>query len=301
MKKLIEVDNQGNVLSKDQLDYFKNSKVRENGKLMVCYHGSPNRSFNEFNPKSSNSQFGKYKFSTNVNYFTTDLPSAESYTEFGYEDVDNVYYVYINIENPYILNNESLADIKTSFNIKDSKLRKQQIQAFDTVFNKWESYFNSQYDEITPELVDEINDDLSILNVEIRQNDGDDEIFDLYYLGNNSFFGSEYSIFDYYYLDELFSDDMYDEFRENVIGEDDDYYLSTDLIVKCVLYMNKTQGTNYDGIIIDDIVDSKQPFSASGTDVITLKSSNQIKSTGNIHPTSTNSIDGSTDIKIRNL
>ena len=43
-------DNQGRTLSKQQQEYFKDSKVRdENGNLLTMYHGTPNGSHNEFN------------------------------------------------------------------------------------------------------------------------------------------------------------------------------------------------------------------------------------------------------------
>jgi len=47
-------DSEGNGLTKVQVEYFKNSKVRdENGKLKVMYHGTENASFTEFNPEYS--------------------------------------------------------------------------------------------------------------------------------------------------------------------------------------------------------------------------------------------------------
>ena len=49
-----ERDSEGNGLTKDQIEYFKNSKVRdENGNLKVMYHGTENASFTVFNPEYS--------------------------------------------------------------------------------------------------------------------------------------------------------------------------------------------------------------------------------------------------------
>ena len=49
-----ERDSEGNGLTKAQIEYFKNSKVRdENGNLKVMYHGTENASFTEFNPEYS--------------------------------------------------------------------------------------------------------------------------------------------------------------------------------------------------------------------------------------------------------
>lgn len=296
-----ETDNEGNVLSKEQVEFFKNSKVRDkDGRLIVCYHGTPNPGFKEFNPKSNKSQFGGYKFDNyNVNYFTTDKDAAVSFTEIGVERDGNVYACYLNIVNPYVVNNKTEASLRTSFNIKDDELRKHQLELFDKIFNKWKGRFISYGDYEFKEL----NKDLHTLNLELRpseiySNDAEDEdidIFDLFYLGNNSFFGAEHPIEPSYTVDELFDDDMYDQLKEDILGISeeygDDYFFSTDDIVRYVISLNETKGTNYDGIVIPDIYDSKSMFGLKGTDYITLKSSNQIKLITNENPTTSNRID----------
>lgn len=280
-------DNLGNELTKEQIEYFKNSKIRDdNGNLLVCYHGSPNPDFKEFDPRNQKSQFGKYKFGQhNVNYFSTDKRSAASYTQFGYDD-GTVFECYINITNPYIVDNKTEAEMKSSFNIKDDKLRQRQITLFDRLFNKWKDKIIDMSDY----RFNNLNSDLRTLNLELRPSDKYDsdtdpediDLFDLYDLGKNSFFGAEHPIFYQYYTDELFSDDMYEELKNEIIGEDpNDYYFSTDDVVRYVLSLED----NYDGIIIKDIHDSKEMFSLSATDVITLSSSNQIKLISNKQPT----------------
>lgn len=303
-----EVDNEGNSLTQEQIEFFKNSKVRDkDGKLIVCYHGTPNPGFKEFNPKSNKSQFGGYKFDNyNVNYFTTDRKSAASFTEIGIERDGNVYACYLNITNPYVVNNSTEAELRSSFNIKDSNLRKHQIELFDRIFNKWEGRFVSYGDFAFKEL----NNDLHTLNLELRPSDSyednvddeDKDIFNLYDLGNNSYFGAEHPLEYYYTTDELFSDEMYDQLKEDVLGinkefGDDEYFFSTDDVVRYVISLNKNEGTNYDGIIIPDIFDSKEMFSMRGTDYITLNSSNQIKLISNTNPTSSNKIDENSSLK----
>ena len=50
-------------LTKEQEQYFKNSKVRDSkGNLLVVYHGTHSPGFMEFNPVDKDSKFGKYKF-----------------------------------------------------------------------------------------------------------------------------------------------------------------------------------------------------------------------------------------------
>lgn len=99
-------------LTKEQEEYFKDSKIRdEKGNLLVCYHGTVNPGFKEFNAPKGKSQFGEYKFRKyNVNYFTTSKETARGYTKLGNGDV---YACYLNVVNPYIVNNETEDDIKS--------------------------------------------------------------------------------------------------------------------------------------------------------------------------------------------
>ena len=79
--------------------------------------------------------------------------------------------------------------------------------------------------------------------------------------------------------EELLKETLVGVYEDSEYG-DDDYYYTPDYITGWVLYMNETQGTNYDGIIVEDILDvgpHGNAFSGTTTDIITLKSSNQIK------------------------
>lgn len=290
-------DSLGNILTKEQIEYFKNTKVtNDNNELIVCYHGSPNAGFRVFNPQNSKSQFGNYKFgNANVNYFTTDKDSASSYTEFKYDD-GTVYEVYLDIKNPYIVDNKSEAQLKSFLNIKDDRVREKELRLFDTIFNKWKGKILDYSDFRFVEL----NRDLRKLNLVLRpsgQYDSDTDpsdidLFDLWDLGKNSSYGSSYIMKYQYYTDELFSDDMYEELRNDIVGEDPtDYLFTTDDIVRYVLLMNEEDGTNYDGVIVKDIMDSTSIFSNITTDYITLKSSNQIKAITNKAPTYSDNID----------
>ncbi|WP_300924597.1 hypothetical protein [uncultured Clostridium sp.] len=144
LKENLETDNEGHELSPEQISYFKNSKARnKDGELLVCYHGTPNPGFTEFDPRKAKSQFGNYKFDKyNVNYFTTSLETAEGYTEIGLGDVDgerkNIYACYLNIENPYIVDNHSTAEIKNFKNIKDKKIREVELKAFEKLMDLFE-------------------------------------------------------------------------------------------------------------------------------------------------------------------
>ena len=90
-----ERDSQGNELSEEQKEFFKDSKVRdENGNLLVVYHGTPNGAHNTFRTGS---------------YFTPDAayadkyqnPSASSLSTGKTVSNPKTYEVYLNITNPF--------------------------------------------------------------------------------------------------------------------------------------------------------------------------------------------------------
>ena len=297
----------------NQLDYFKNSKIRDkDGKLLVCYHGTPNPGFTKFNPREAKSQFGDYKFEKyNVNYFTTSLETAQGYTELGIGDVDgqykNIYACYLNITNPYIVNNKTEDDMENYIsknwnNIKDSTIRDKEIRSFERFWNKWSDKWYLDSDD-----VDDINKDLFYFNCKLipsserKDNSNyttEDGYYDLYRLDSNTQFGNKHIILYAYTLEELFDSYMYEEVRDALVGNyeeyPEDFSYTIDNLIKFVILMNEEDSTNYDGIIIPDITDigpHGNMFSEKTTDIVTLVSSNQIKRITNINPTDSDDID----------
>lgn len=86
-----EYDSEGNELTKEQAQFFKNSKVRDKqGRLLVCYHGT-NNNFDTFSKnKIKTGTFG------NGFYFTTSKRSALNYGKL-------VNAFYLNINNPLFI------------------------------------------------------------------------------------------------------------------------------------------------------------------------------------------------------
>lgn len=79
------VDSQGRTLTKQQQEYFKDSKVRDdNGNLQVVYHGTNNSGFTEFK--------------RNFNYYTNREDVANTYTR-----NNGIYKGYLNIINPIVI------------------------------------------------------------------------------------------------------------------------------------------------------------------------------------------------------
>lgn len=80
-----ETDNQGRKLSKEQQEFFKDSKVRdENGNLLVVYHGSKNSGFTIFNYDKNNQTGTDYG---RAYYFTSDYKKAQGYSYDSEKDV----------------------------------------------------------------------------------------------------------------------------------------------------------------------------------------------------------------------
>ena len=105
-------DNQGRTLSKEQQEYFKDSKVRDdNGNLLVMYHGTPTGEFNTFK---------------NGSYFTSNKKYADRYQWEGASSISygkkktnpKTYEVYLNITNPFTLSNKKAKDIYLNEYIK---------------------------------------------------------------------------------------------------------------------------------------------------------------------------------------
>lgn len=104
-------DNKGRELSKQQQEYFKNSKVKdEKGNLKELYHGSNTDGITIFDIDKTNEDnvFGKGF------YFTDNELMAESYAE---EAVDynggtkQIYKGYLNIKNPFVVEGENTVDL----------------------------------------------------------------------------------------------------------------------------------------------------------------------------------------------
>lgn len=87
-------DSLGNKLTKEQQEYFKDSKVRdENGNLLVVYHGT-SENFTKFDITKSRSYKGEVDYDLPGFYFTANKQEASDY--------GNVKPFYLNITNPVI-------------------------------------------------------------------------------------------------------------------------------------------------------------------------------------------------------
>ena len=91
--KLSLKDSNGNTLTTEQAEYFKDSKVRDdNGNLLVVYHGSPNK-FTEFSHRFMNTHGNAHGKGF---YFTEDIEYAKGFEKDGGQILKG----YLNISKP---------------------------------------------------------------------------------------------------------------------------------------------------------------------------------------------------------
>lgn len=144
-EELQETDNEGNILSKEQIEFFKNSKIRDNqGRLIVCYHGTSGRVFDIFDKDRFSTGAGDVDFGAGF-YFTRSKNSAKSYADIGADEdhPSQIFNVYLNITNPlYIPTKEK--DLIPMFKKLNIELN---YEALDTINNStegvWSDYFKS--------------------------------------------------------------------------------------------------------------------------------------------------------------
>lgn len=301
----VEKDSEGNKLSKEQIDYNKNNKIRdEEGRLYSAYHGTPaSEPFYTFDAREGDSAFGDYKFGdVNVNFFTTSKDTASQYTEFGYDNAkanernpklnlpENVYNVYPYGEKPLIIDSKETQNWNSINSPEIAMIRKElAIKEFDEIANEY-------YDDDVLFDIDIINDMLDKYNLEIvideeqlNDNESGYEV-DLYSKFDNSFYGMRHSIDTFYNIEtvgDLFNDNY---FFEEVSQEDENglnVTMSTNELVKLIIAGNENNLCDYDSVIIKNVLDNKNNnlFNAPATDIITLTEQNPAKDVSNKKPT----------------
>ena len=109
---LSDIDSEGNKLTKEQREYFKDSKVVDNnGKLMIMYHGTAN-TFYEFDYFMRGSS--THGIAADLGFFFSDSYeharywSEEAAENANFENNPHVMKVYLNIKKPYEFDFDSL-------------------------------------------------------------------------------------------------------------------------------------------------------------------------------------------------
>ena len=95
-------DNKDRKLSEEQIDFFKDSKIRdENGNLLTVYHGTK-ADFNTFNNDMSGDNYEGWSYSGKGIYFTDSEAEAKEFGDYSLGEGDTkIKEVYLNITNPF--------------------------------------------------------------------------------------------------------------------------------------------------------------------------------------------------------
>ena len=255
-------DSEGRELSKEQQEYFKDSKVRDDqGRLITVYHSSPTAGFTVFNGEQGNGDYRFSEYGTGITFFTDNKEMAASYGD----GEGSQYEGYLNITEPYVV---------------DAKGR-----AWDRVSSEFsQQLYEQTRDAFTAEEKDALIDlagweDFAAFNEEVSRavRDSGKPTADKHTKLLNSAFWKCSDMFALFSMAaENFSDDV---IRRNSYMD-----LTTNQIVEKAL-----QAGSYDGVIIKNVIDYgfegfHTSMTPTGTDYI-IFNSNQFKSKDNKSPT----------------
>lgn len=96
-----KTDSNGRTLTNAQIEFFKDSKIRdENGNLLVMYHGT-NNEFTIFDIKKAGINYSGYSSLGKGFYFTPSKKLAENWSNGGKNN--RVVEVYLNLKNPFFM------------------------------------------------------------------------------------------------------------------------------------------------------------------------------------------------------
>ena len=260
-------DSEGNKLTKEQIEYFKNSAVRdENGNLLAVYHGTTN-DFTVFDKELSQNAF----------FFASNELAANSY--YGYlPEQGKTLKVYLNLKNPKII------DVKNSWDKIDiGQTKKVNYTNYEGIKQAIKNIKNlDQLITISNTLTEYDLDNVpfeTIISEELQKGKTKEQIFEelydaeamLEYLEEIDFDGRIYNI------------GQFNEFSNLTIKtkEEPDFSTTRDVVEQTL------KEGKYDGIIFKNILDyNNLPTQWQKMDTVYVAfEPNQIKLTNNKKPT----------------
>ena len=301
-------DSDGRQLTKEQQEYFKNSKMRdENGNLKVMYHGSQDAGFHVFDARMSdddtsfffvdrNDVAASYSGTSEV-YEAKTIRTAEDMNNFlaeiGYDQYEAIeengkFVLYENGD--YVAKSdtaqgiyeefcwyEGVGDGDANYKVYLNLTNPLEVDGKGRPWNKIDAEFSQEvydkYQSLTAEEKAALTDlagweDFRIFNSEIQEASGN-ELASAY-----AKMGEDCNIYD------LFSVAA-DNFSEEAMRENARKYLKTRD------YAQRAKEQGYDGVIFKNIVDNGGYSNGSeGASTVAIAfNSNQIKSTANVKPT----------------
>ena len=284
----VEVDNQGRTLTKQQQEYFKNSKVRDdNGNLLTLYHGSSNQ-FTIFDQNRA----GKSTEDASIGFwFTETREGADKFTRGAWysNDNSNVYEVYLDIKNPKIYrsidNSVELEQLDNRLKENNQKLRDIENKNFAIEVNSSDIRWASDESELN-----DIAKAYGLPNNQISE-------FVTQAKEYQNLLKKQYNL-EKEYENKRYND-AYEQFKNDIykvagktpsdanIGGTGMYIENYSEVVK--QYKQNLIDQGYDGIIIEGTRYDSEYFGRNNNQYVAFNS-NQIKNVDNINPTSNQDI-----------
>ena len=300
------LDDKGRTLTKEQQEYFKDSKVRDkNGNLKTMYHGTRS-DFTVFDIKKSGESSNNSKVGF---WFTENSDGAKNFANnvwYGNNKDAKAMEVYLNITNPKIyeeVNNNTISEQlkKQSEDIKNQKKLIEEKYLIDSFYPNLSSYdgnlflkycamYGSKYSPYTQnEMLDLIKNDYNIRTSEIDYFNDVKKYSEL--------LNEEKKI--ERHQDNLRYTDSYEQFRGDIYaiaGKDlhDANIGGTGIALDnenevMEKYVSKLKEEGYDGIVIKNTDYDTQTLGGKNTQYVAFYPS-QIKNVDNTNPTSNEDI-----------
>lgn len=281
-------DNQGRTLTKQQQEYFKTSKVRdEKDNLLTLYHGSSNQ-FTIFDQNRAGKSTGDASIGF---WFTETREGADKFNRGAWygNDNSNVYEVYLNIKNPKIYKS---IDNSTELEQIDNRLRENKQKQREIENNNFAVEVNSSD-------VRWASDESELQDIARNYGVPDSKI--------NEFViqSKEYQklLKEQYNLEKEYENkrynDAYEQFKNDIyavagktpsdanIGGTGMYIENYNEVVR--QYKQNLIDQGYDGIIIEGTRYDSEYFGRNNNQYVAFNS-NQIKNVTNTNPTSNQDI-----------
>lgn len=258
-------DSAGNTLSKQQQEFFKDSKIRdENGNLIPMYHGSTNE-FTIFDINKS----GKSNTTASVGFwFSPDKEGARKFAENAFygNGKPRTYEVYLNMKNPKIY-----SDTSEKNNAKAAALEKKNEVLKEKIQKLSDDLMWGDHGSGTLEETKSLRDELAKLQKTYRKNE--DKIQDLY-------FGDAYEAF----RSDIYAMEGQSPTKANIGGTGMGLENSLETIPK---YVESLKKQGYDGIIIKGTRydNGTLGWNSRDNDQYVVFDPNQIKNIDNTDPT----------------
>lgn len=300
------LDDKGRTLTKEQQEYFKDSKVRDkNGNLKTMYHGTRNDftvfDINKSGESSNNSKVGFW--------FTENSDGAKNFANsvwYGNNKDAKSMEVYLNITNPKIyeeVNNNTISEQlkKQSEDIKNQKKLIEEKYLIDSFYPNFSSYdgnlflkycamYGSKYSPYTQnEMLDLIKNDYNIRTSEIDYFNDVKKYSEL--LNEEKKIERHQNNLRYTDSYEQFRGDIYaiagkDLHDANIGGTGIALDNENEVMEK---YVSKLKEEGYDGIVIKNTDYDTQTLGGKNTQYVAFYPS-QIKNVDNTNPTSNEDI-----------